>query len=496
MHNQYKFILTLLLISVSVFFISCDSAEEDVEKEEQEESPQKELNEATFTISDLFTTFNGEEITSDTVAISGFIISNDETGNVTNAIYLRDETGAVSIQIEGENLFQTYPIGQLVIFNCSGLTPDISARQLTAATPLQLSDHEDFSRVSTVKDEQDPVSLEYTELTDNYLSDLVEISGFEFNESKVNSPLQSGDSEFLLLTDEDQNEILVRVAENADFANETIPVGRGPVTGILDREENSYVIIPRSFDDFEFTKNRRAPYEKMSFDLGDNTLPYQIMFPFEYDENGSYPLVVFLHGAGERGSDNERQMAYGPDTFGSYQARQDYPAIVLFPQCPSDVMWSRRNKYTNENDELIFEFPVEENPNYAMEMVIELVNELKANESVDPNRIYITGLSMGGIGSFEFAYYAPDIPAAVASMAGGHDPSLLTQYGENIAFSIYHGSNDGVVPPRYSREMFAEMQSLGYDARFFEAEGRGHEWNYVLEDPDYIDWLFQQVRTD
>lgn len=237
-------------------------------------------------------------------------------------------------------------------------------------------------------------------------------------------------------------------------------------------------------------------FEKKSFSLGENTLPYQIMFPENYDPKSSYPLVVFLHGAGERGSGNMRQMTHGPATFASDLAREKYPAIVIFPQCPSDVMWSRRIKYRNDQDELIFEFPVEDKPNYAMELVIKLVRDLIPHEAVDENRIYVTGLSMGGIGAFEFSYYAPELPAAVASLAGGHDSGLVSSYAGDIEFRLYHGSDDTVVPARYSAQMFRRLTELGYNAQYFEEPGRGHEWNYVLEDPEYLEWMFSVSKED
>ncbi|MGB0177314.1 MAG: alpha/beta hydrolase-fold protein, partial [Owenweeksia sp.] len=274
---------------------------------------------------------------------------------------------------------------------------------------------------------------------------------------------------------------------------EIIPAKQGPVKGILVKVNSEYTLRPYRLSDLEFTFERNPPFEKQTFTYNGNTLPYQVMFPRAYDPNGSYPLVVFLHGAGERGTNNTSQMAYGPNTFGSYEARSDYPAIVIFPQCPSDVMWSRRAKY-DQNGQLIFQFPVEQDPNYAMNMVIELVRDFVANEAVDDKRIYVSGLSMGGIGTFEFCYYAPDLPAAAISIAGGHDSSFVSGYATNIDFRLYHGGKDGVVPPRYSQEMHTALQQGGFSSEYFEAPNRGHEWNYVLNDPDYIQWMFNQSR--
>lgn len=234
-------------------------------------------------------------------------------------------------------------------------------------------------------------------------------------------------------------------------------------------------------------------FQKRTYLAGSNALPYQILFPRGYNSSSElYPLVVFLHGAGERGKDNERQMLFGSQTF--LESNKDYPAIVIFPQCPPDVMWSRRLNYINDNGILTFEFPIESKPNYAMQMVIDLVRELIKTESVDKKRIYVTGLSMGGIGTFEFCYYAPDLPAAGISIAGGHDSTLVKNYAKDISFRLYHGSADNVVPARYSVQMYNGIKNLGYKVEYFEAIGRGHEWNYVFNDPDYLKWMFSVTK--
>jgi len=477
---------------ILVLLIACSN--DDSGGADEPSQPEKELSRANFTIEELLNGFSDIVINADSVTISGIVIGNDKGGNIINTLYLEDDTEALQLNIEGDNLFQTFREGQKLIINCKGMLVDSENKELIPQNTLSISSYDTAINITGESEEIQAVSLIYREIGLEYLNNLVKVRNFQFEEPLVGNPIQPGDQEFLQLKDNNDSIIQIYLRSDADFANENIPTQRGPITGILEKDGENYYLVPRDFEDFEFSFDRRAPFVKRTFDFNGNVLPYQVMFPFEYDENDSYPIVIFLHGAGERGTNNTSQMAFGPNTFGSYEARQDYPAIVIFPQCPSDVMWSRRIKYTDENDELIFEFPVEAEPNYAMEMVIELVKFYMDNEAVDPNRIYVTGLSMGGIGSFEFAYYAPELPAAVASMAGGHDAELLTTYGQDIAFSLYHGSNDGVVPARYSREMYAKMQELGYNSQYSEADGRGHEWNYVLNDETYIEWLFQQSK--
>lgn len=449
------------------------------------------------TIAQLFTDYGDTTIINDTIAFTGVIISNDEGGNIINSLFLKDETGALEIAIGQDNLFNDYPSGAEFLIQPDSMYLDEASRKLTFIDQ-SLIPSEFFinhAKATGNKISVNPEVIDIDEgLPDEYLANLVAFLGFQFPEESIGETFVTNNQQTIrTMRNENGVEISLVFEPGSTLENSVIPTKRGYVTGVITKIDDTNVLKVRDIQDLAFGLDRFAPFEKQSFSFKENTMPYQIMFPRDYDPNASYPLVIFLHGAGERGSDNERQMAYGPDTFGNYDARTDYPAIVIFPQCPGNVMWSRRIKYT-ENDSLIFEFPVEERPNYAMEMVIELVKSLIKNEAVDENRIYITGLSMGGIGVYEFFYYAPDIPAAGVSMAGGHDSSLVASYATDRAFWLHHGTNDGVVPSTYSKLLYNKMLDLGVNARLSLAEGRGHEWNYVLNDPEYLEWMFAQQK--
>jgi poly(3-hydroxybutyrate) depolymerase len=458
---------------------------------------QKREWEKTHDISKLITAFGNGIIEKDSVAIVGTIFSSDESGNLQNLVFLRDESSAIGIKIKGDQLHEDLPRGANILIKCKGLMLNASQKMLSGpngeALTLDSLDQVILRVPGTSRVDPIGVSLS-NEILNPWISNLIEFEGFEFPETGIGKTLGADEDTLWTLTHESGKTIPLLVSAEADFKNEILPKGAGSVTGILTYLDNKEVIIPQTFDHLRFNNKRRLPYEKKVFSHDGNNLPYQIMYPFGYEPTDAYPLVVFLHGAGERGSNNTSQMAYGPSTFGTYKARLNYPAIVIFPQCPSDVMWSRRNKY-QEDGTWIFEFPVEENPNYVMEMVIELVHDLMEQEGVDDQRIYITGLSMGGIGVFEFCYYAPELPAAGISMAGGHDPSLLNTYGNGISFWLFHGANDNVVPPQYSRDLFQEMETLQLNARYSEDPDKGHQWNYVLEDPEYLEWMFNQRKN-
>jgi len=451
---------------------------------------------ASHTISELLIEFNNEAVIEiDSVGISGFVLSTDEFGNISNELYLRDETGTLIIEFDADSLYAKFPIGQEVELYCTGLMIDPVNRILKSATGSAIPGDSLQIRTETTLNNINisPTALTFTEgLTDENIGDYVEFLKVQFDEEVVGEALANEPGITLRnVTGPNDEIIILGFSDQSVFTNKTVPVGRGTINGVVKKIDDELVLIPLSPEDLYMPLTRRFPFEKSEFSYNGNTLPYQIMYPRGYDGNGSYPLVIFLHGAGERGTNNTSQMIYGPETFANPDARTDYPAIVVFPQCPSDVMWSRRIKEKIDGT-WVFEFPVEEEPNYAMEMVIELTRQLIASESVDSERIYLAGLSMGGIGVFEYFYYAPNLAAAGVSLAGGHDPDLISTYGEGKSFWLFHGTEDNVVPIKYSRDMYNKFIELDFNVSFTEAEGRGHEWNYALNDPELIQWLFQQ----
>src|SRR5678815_1989826 len=130
-------------------------------------------------------------------------------------------------------------------------------------------------------------------------------------------------------------------------------------------------------------------------DKGD-TLNYRQLYP-DSDTLRKYPLVIFLHGSGERGSDNEAQLKWGVQNFASDEMMASHPAFVIAPQCPEKVGWSNFSGRSRESTDM----KLESNPSKPMELLIGLIHEMMKNKSIDTNRIYITGLSMGGFGTYD-----------------------------------------------------------------------------------------------
>lgn len=187
---------------------------------------------------------------------------------------------------------------------------------------------------------------------------------------------------------------------------------------------------------------------------------------------GKLPLVVFLHGAGERGNDNLRQLWLLPQLMASPCYSEKYPCIVLAPQCPYGSDWSRHS-----------------------ELLMSLIEQIADQCAVDRDRIYLTGLSMGGFGAWNLAARYPDTFAAVVPVCGGGKLSDATNLSGLPIWAV-HGDADQTVSVRNTREIIDAMRQLGATPRYSELPGVGHNsYIYAYDHRNGIlDWMFQQRR--
>lgn len=226
---------------------------------------------------------------------------------------------------------------------------------------------------------------------------------------------------------------------------------------------------------------------------GSDTLRYRIMYPHEFDTAKRYPLVVFFHGMGERGTDNERQLVHGSKLF--RDSLHKYPAIVIFPQCPPTDYWANLYRPDEGGANRSFDFYYNEEPNPTMGIVIDVVNRLAAKPFVDDRRIYASGLSMGGMGTFEFAYRLNDKLACAMPICGG-GPRDKAVGMTNVPFWIFHGLKDDVVHPRYSISMLKAIQQAGGKAKITLFENADHNsWDPAFAEPDFLKWMFEQRKN-
>jgi predicted peptidase len=237
-----------------------------------------------------------------------------------------------------------------------------------------------------------------------------------------------------------------------------------------------------------------SSFERHVYVNGTDSMPYRLLLPESYDDGKLYPLLIFLHGAGERGNDNESQLRHGMDLFLRDDVRRDYPCIVLAPQCASGDRWSNVIEDRDSLDKRIFEFQESGVPTHAMALAIDLFRSILDRYSVDPNCIYIGGISMGGMGTFEFVRRVPGVFAAAFPICGGAHPLTAGKISDT-AWWIFHGQLDDVVPPRLSQAMFVALQEAEASVGFTLYPHANHNsWDAAFADPELLKWLFSCRR--
>lgn len=219
------------------------------------------------------------------------------------------------------------------------------------------------------------------------------------------------------------------------------------------------------------------------------SLPYRLFVPAKYDRQQKYPLIIFLHGAGERGNDNTRQLVHAQVLrFVSGEVQAEHPCFLVAPQCPAGERWMEVDWSRNPVP------PLPEQPSQPMRLTLGLLDSLQEEFSIGADRIYVTGLSMGGYGSYDLALRRPDQIAAVVPVCGGVDISQAKKVA-HIPFWIFHGGADRVVQTDFSRTMVEALKAAGASPRHTEYPGVGHNsWSKAYLEPELVEWLFGHVR--
>ena len=203
-------------------------------------------------------------------------------------------------------------------------------------------------------------------------------------------------------------------------------------------------------------------------------LPYRIYVPEGYDAAEQYPLVLYLHGSGERGSDNRAQTSKNSvmQTLLGEENLEKYPCIVLAPQCPEERWWGDEN----------------------IPALMGLLEQMKADYSVDANRIYITGISMGGYGTWKMLEEYPFYFAAAVPICGGGEPGLAPLF-RKVPIWVFHGAKDSVVSPQSSRDMVEALQKADGDVKYTEYPRVNHNsWEKAYREAELFPWLFAQQK--
>ena len=201
------------------------------------------------------------------------------------------------------------------------------------------------------------------------------------------------------------------------------------------------------------------------------TLDYLLFLPQDYgkDAGRKWPLMIFLHGSGERGSDVNKVKVHGPPKV--VAQKKDFPFVLVSPQCPEGKGWEP-------------------------EEVVALLDEIQAKFKIDPDRVYLTGLSMGGFGTWETATQYPDRFAAIAPVCGGGRPSVAGRL-KGVPAWVFHGEKDDIVPIKRSEEMVEALKAAGGNVQFTRYPDAGHDsWTVTYDNPKLYDWFLQHKRGD
>ncbi len=193
---------------------------------------------------------------------------------------------------------------------------------------------------------------------------------------------------------------------------------------------------------------------------------YLLVKPEGYDPEKSYPLIIFLHGKGEEGDDLSRVKIHGPY---NKVAELGLDVLIAAPQAPAEQWWD-------------------------VDALGALVAHLQETLPVDPDRVYLTGLSMGGRGTWALLAHRPDLFAAAAPICGWGVPRKAPEI-KHIPIWVFHGAKDGVVNVGQSRAMVAALKEAGGDIQYTEYPEAGHDsWTETYNNPKLYEWMLAQSR--
>ncbi len=216
-------------------------------------------------------------------------------------------------------------------------------------------------------------------------------------------------------------------------------------------------------------------------------LLYRLLPPENYDANQKYPLLVFMHGMGERGSDNGRQIINGAAEF-LLAARKAHPCFSIAPQCPNTDTWANFRRATDPGNTKATGLT---GPTV---LVLELIASMQKEYSIDANRVYVGGLSMGGFGTWDLITYKPEIFAAAYPICGGGDVTKAAAAAV-VPVWAFHGEDDKTVKPILSIRMVDAVKAAGGWAKLTTYPKVGHNsWTNAFVEPGLIDWIFAQKR--
>lgn len=241
------------------------------------------------------------------------------------------------------------------------------------------------------------------------------------------------------------------------------------------------------------TAQNTDEYKAETFIQGKDTLQYRILMPVNFNPEMEYPVVFVLHGSGERGNDNQAQLTHGSKLFLDSAVREKFPAIIVFPQCPANTYWSNVDIPT-VNGKRTFRFLKGGKPTVAMKLLIGLVEDFDDRPYTDDDRLYVGGLSMGGMGTLEILRRMKGEFAAAFPICGGDNPENVKKY-KRVPLWLFHGAKDDIVPPENSQIIVDALKAKGADVKFsLYPEANHNSWDRAFAEPQLLPWLFSHRK--
>ncbi len=250
-----------------------------------------------------------------------------------------------------------------------------------------------------------------------------------------------------------------------------------------------YFVIPIFFIEVyqPITVQPMLPYIKEVHTAGKDSLPYRLLYPLHYNKHKKYPIVLFLHGSGQRGTDNEAQLTGVPKALTDSAGRERYPCFIFVPQCPKNDVWVKFPGFPGSLQTTTLPTPSAQATLAKLDLLIKQL-------PIDRKRIYITGYSMGGEGSFDFLTRRPRLFAAAIPICSVSD-TAKAKFIYKIPIWAFHGDQDDVNDVKYSRLMINELRRYNGTPKYTEYPGIKHNsWSKAYNEPGLFDWLFAQKR--
>lgn len=235
-------------------------------------------------------------------------------------------------------------------------------------------------------------------------------------------------------------------------------------------------------------------FDKGSYIHGKDSISYRILFPRNFDPKLKYPVIFVLHGRGESGSDNEKQLTHGASLFLQEKVQKKYPAIVIFPQCTEDSYWANVNIVKDATGKRNFNFQKGGKPTKAMKALLGMVDNILEKPYINRNQVYVGGLSMGGMGTYELLRRKRKTFAAAFAICGGDHIANVDKY-KKVPLWIFHGGKDDVVNPAFSTLIANQLKIIGKEVKFTLYPDANHNsWDSAFKEPELLPFLFSHTK--